>query len=508
MMWHASAACATSETPHWLSCLLEYRDATDKPGEAIRVNVSFFQELLTTVAGQGRALLPKSLFGANDTDSVEDLAKALISGRGEASGVAIARALLDRYKKLSADERTAFFRFLAESLQPDAGEVAAASRSYLADPGEGALGRLRLAVEGKRQELFRRLNLAPGATAQIVSLRNDLLSEPAPAGVDYAGVDADLRHLLQSWFNRGFLVLRRIDWQTPAAILEKIIAYEAVHEISGWDDLRRRLDPVDRRCYAFFHPSLIDDPLIFVEVALTMETPAAIAPLLKGERKLGPDDEPTTAVFYSISNCQPGLRGISFGNFLLKQVVEDLAREQKSLKTFVTLSPVPHFARWLDRLIASDPSDVVTADDREALTALLDIRWPRSNTTNEELKAAVLAQAACYFINAKSSDNRPVDPVARFHLGNGARLERINWLGDVSEKGLRAAHGLMVNYRYDLKEIERNHEAYANEGVVAASKGVKALLRPLPKKLPPPDEPAAPRLALPPAAKPVTKAGG
>lgn len=471
------------------------------------MNVSFFQELLQTVAEQGRALLPKSLFGAGAADNVDDLARALISGRGEASGVAIARALLDRYKLLTPDERTAFFRFLSETLQPDAADVAAASRAYLGDPGEAALARLRVAVEGKRQELFRRLNLAPGATAQIVSMRNDLLSEPARPDVNNAGVDADLRHLLQSWFNRGFLVLRRIDWQTPASILEKIIAYEAVHEISGWDDLRRRLEPADRRCYAFFHPSLNDEPLIFVEVALTTEIPSAIAPLLREERKLAPDEEPTTAVFYSISNCQPGLRGISFGNFLLKQVVEDLAREIPSLKTFVTLSPVPHFARWLDRLIASDLDGIISPADREALTALLDLRWPRTSADNDELKEALLAQAANYFLAAKSADGKPVDPVARFHLGNGARLERINWLGDVSEKGLRAAHGLMVNYRYDLKEIERNHEAFANEGTVAASRAVRGLLRAQPKKLPAVEEPATPLLSLP-AVRRISKKNG
>lgn len=472
------------------------------------MNVSFFQELLTTVAEQGRALLPKSLFGSNDGDTVEDLARALISGRGEASGVAIARALLDLYKTLTPIERSAFFKFLAEAMQPDGAEVAAASRAYLADPGEATLTKLRAAVEGKRQELFRRLNLAPGATAQLVAMRNDVLTEPASSSTDLTGVDDDLRSLFQSWFNRGFLVLRRIDWQTPASILEKIIAYEAVHEISGWDDLRRRLDPVDRRCFAFFHPSLVDDPLIFVEVALTAEVPSAIAPLLKGERKLSPDSEPTTAVFYSISNCQPGLRGISFGNFLLKQVVEDLAREKPSLKTFVTLSPVTHFARWLDRLIASDPAGIVSAADRETLTALLDPRWPRDAGGSDELKSAVLAQAAYYFLGAKSADNRPVDPVARFHLGNGARLERINWLGDVSEKGLRAAHGVMVNYRYDLKEIERNHEAYANEGEVAASRAVRALLR-SPKAQPVVLEPVPVPLALPPArkgTKPTTRA--
>ena len=299
------------------------------------MNVSFFQELLTTVAEQGRSLLPKTLFGGGETDDIEALARALVSGRGEASGVAIARALLDRYRTLTPTERTEFFRFLAEVLQPDAAEVAEASRAFIADPGDTALAKLRHAVEGKRQELFRRLNLAPGATAQIVSMRHDLLSQPRDAELNLSGVDDDLRHLFQSWFNRGFLVLRRIDWQTPASILEKIIAYEAVHEIRGWDDLRRRLDPRDRRCFAFFHPSLVDDPLIFVEVALTEDIPGSIAPLLKQDGDKDFCQEPTTAVFYSISNCQPGLRGISFGNFLLKQVVEDLAREIEDLRDVI-----------------------------------------------------------------------------------------------------------------------------------------------------------------------------
>lgn len=474
------------------------------PGKCV-VNVSFFQELLTTVAEQGRSLLPKTLFGGGENDDIEELARALVSGRGEASGVAIARALLDRYRTLTPPERTQFFRFLAEVLQPDAAEVAEASRAFIADPGDVALSKLRRAVEGKRQELFRRLNLAPGATAQIVSLRNDLLSQPRDPELNLNGVDDDLRHLFQSWFNRGFLVLRRIDWQTPASILEKIIAYEAVHEIRGWEDLRRRLDPKDRRCFAFFHPSLVDDPLIFVEVALTEDIPGSIAPLLNKDGEKDYSEEPTTAVFYSISNCQPGLRGISFGNFLLKQVVEDLAREIPSLKTFVTLSPVPHFARWLDRLIASDPDGVMPEADRETLTALIDPRWVRDNSRNEELKDAVLAQAAYYFLQAKSADNRPVDPVARFHLGNGARLERINWLGDTSEKGLRAAHGLMVNYRYDLKEIERNHEGYANEGIVSASRTVKGMLRSQNKpKAVPADEGSA-ILALPAVRRSVKK---
>lgn len=460
-------------------------------------NVSFMQDLLNTIAEQGRALLPKSLFGSGPEDNVDELARALVSGRGEASGVAIARQLLNQYRELSSEERRRFFRFLADELQPDAARVAKAAKAYLAAPSDSTLSKLRSAVESPRLEFFRRLNLAPGATAEIVAMRRDLLRQPHEDNA-FAAVDRDLCKLLYAWFNRGFLVLRRIDWQTPAAILEKIIAYEAVHEIKGWDDLRRRLDPADRRCFAFFHPSLIDDPLIFVEVALQRGIPEAIGPVLNEEHKGGELEEPTTAVFYSISNCQEGLKGISFGHFLLKQVVEELAREKPSLKTFVTLSPAPHFARWLDRVLADGNARLATEEDRQALELLKDPRWHESGEDIEALKSSLLALAADYFLVAKSADGRSVDPVARFHLGNGARLERINWLGDTSEKGLREAHGIMVNYRYDLKEIEKNHEAYANDGTIAASRAVRSQLRPQPKLKIQPQSP--PLLALPSAA--------
>ncbi|MGH7124950.1 MAG: malonyl-CoA decarboxylase domain-containing protein, partial [Stellaceae bacterium] len=310
------------------------------------MNVAFLQELLSSVAEQGRALLPRSLFGAGAEEDIEQLARALISGRGEASGVAIARELLDRYAQLDAADHEKFFRFLATELRPDGQRVAAAAKAYLDDPSDVTLSGLNAALDSPRLEFFRRLNLAPGATAEILAMRRDLIAARDPS---LAMVDRDLMHLLASWFNRGFLVLRRIDWQTPAAILDKIIAYEAVHEIQGWDDLRRRLDPADRRCFAFFHPSLIDEPLIFVEVALMDDVPDTIDSVLQEElpNNGGADEKPTTAVFYSISNCQEGLRGISFGNFLIKQVVEDLLKERPSLKTFVTLSPVPQFADWL-----------------------------------------------------------------------------------------------------------------------------------------------------------------
>ena len=449
------------------------------------MNVSFLQELLNTVAEQSRALLPKALFGAGAEEDVEALAKALMSVRGEASGVAIARQLLNALKKTSSPDRRAFFNFLVEQFQPDARAIANAAKAYLDHPSPATLANLQACAESPRLEFFRRLNLAPGATAEIVELRHEVLRY---AGTDegMAALDGDLQHLLHTWFNRGFLVLRRIDWQTPAAILEKIIAYEAVHEIKGWDDLRRRLDPVDRRCFAFFHPALVDEPLIFVEVALTDSIASAIAPVLEARHRADPSPEPpTTAVFYSISNCQGGLKGISFGSFLLKQVVEELGRELPSLKTFVTLSPIPSFARWLDRALASNGDVNITAEDRRALAMLRDPRWVEVASARgpqaDAIKTALMGSAAAYFLSARSADGRPVDPVARFHLGNGARLERINWLADKSERGLRSAHGLMVNYCYELSDIEKNHEAYAFNGNVAASRAVKALLRPRPK---------------------------
>jgi malonyl-CoA decarboxylase len=446
------------------------------------INTSFLQDLLTTVAEQGRNLLPRALVGA-PKEGINELAKALMSGRGEASGVAIAREVITRYRALNPEGRRAFFQFLARDLTPQSEKALQAATRYIAEPTAQSLEALQAAVESPRQEFFRRLNNAPGGTAEIVAMRRDLF-EAIKKDPTLKAVDRDIEHLLSSWFNRGFLVLRRIDWQTPAAILEKIIAYEAVHEIQGWDDLRRRLDPRDRRCFAFFHPSLIDEPLIFVEVALTTETPDAIATVIKAQSlpKSAPlPAEPTTAVFYSISNCQEGLRGISFGNFLIKQVAEDLVKEVPSLRTFVTLSPVPGFAKWLASVEAKDDPALLPLADRPILKRLGQPKWPQRADDAGVLKATMLPLAAEYFLRARTPDGQVVDPVARFHLGNGARLERINWLGDLSDKGLREAHGLMVNYKYELADIEKNHEAFANQGEVIAAKAVKSLLRPQPK---------------------------
>jgi malonyl-CoA decarboxylase len=294
---------------------------------------------------------------------------------------------------------------------------------------------------------------------------------------DLAAVDAAFNHLFASWFNRGFLVLRRIDWSSPAIVLEKIIRYEAVHRIRGWDDLRRRIDPPDRRCYAFFHPALVDDPLIFVEVALMHEIPTAIAPILTVQRDVIAPDKATTAVFYSISNCQRGLSGVSFGHFLIKQVVEEIARENPRLSTFVTLSPAAGFAEWLKRERANEASKVLNTADRAALANLDTPGWWQIEATRDPVQEPLMRAAAWYFLHARTKGGAPADAVARFHLGNGARLERLNWLADGSDRAMRQAHGLMVNYLYILDDIEKNHEAYAQQRTVVASKAVTALAR-------------------------------
>lgn len=433
----------------------------------------FFSDLLSSISERGRSLLGRSpAVERRNAQDVLALCDALLSGRGEASGSALAREVLDAYRQLDDAGRGRFFAALAHHYGPDEERLRSAVDAWSATPSNGSAGDLHFASEPQRQELFRRLNRAPGATQQLVEMRADLLDCLATQ-TDLKAVDRDLVHLLGSWFNRGFLVLRRIDWSTPAIVLEKVIRYEAVHEIRGWADLRRRIDPVDRRCYAFFHPALNDEPLIFVEVALTEAIPDAIAPLLAEDRVPAAVERARTAVFYSISNCQRGLAGISFGNFLIKQVVEELRRELPKLDTFVTLSPVPGFMAWV-----KSPDSPLSEDERASLTERIGgAEWINDAQAIAELRTVLEPLAAYYFVKAKSSRGMPVDPVARFHLGNGARLERIDWLGDLSPKGLRESAGLMVNYLYRLDDIEKNHEAFANLNEVTASNAVKKMLK-------------------------------
>ncbi|MGM0913347.1 MAG: malonyl-CoA decarboxylase [Pseudomonadota bacterium] len=439
------------------------------------MNMTFLQELFNNIT-QREALLRRRR-GADESPDHEDLVAAchaLLESDGEASSIALASRALDMYECLTDDERRAFFTRLGGEFAADPTAIDAAYAAYREARDNTTLEALFEACEPRRQELFRRLNLARDGTYSLVRMRQDLLGllREHP---ELAAIDGDFAHLFGSWFNRGFLMLKRMDWNTPASILEKIIRYEAVHEIRDWDDLRRRLDARDRRCFAFFHPAIGDEPLIFVEVALCKGLPARIQPILAGEDSgVEEPEEADTAAFFGISNCQTGLRGISFGNFLIKQVVQELKQELPQLKHFVTLSPVPGFARWLAE--RRDDEGLPPAV-RDAIAEMQEAGWHQDTQRSEALKARLRPLAARYLAEEKNARDLPLNPVARFHLGNGAELHRINWLGDVSAKGLEQGAGLMVNYLYVLNDIERNHENYTAHGTVACSSEVKDLLR-------------------------------
>lgn len=444
------------------------------------MNRSFFQELLSSVMKRGREALALRSGGKNDFQmDVLEVANAILSEKGEASGLALARYLLDCFFKLDDSERVVFFAHLLSDFGPDVAELEKAIENYQRTPNDLEATKLHNAAEPRRQELIRRLNRAPNGTASLVAIREDLLSRIS-TNEEFKILDQDFKHLLIAWFNRGFLMLERIDWSSSAVILDKIIRYEAVHEIHGWDDLRSRIDVADRRCYAFFHPAMPDDPLIFVEVALTRKIPEAIAPILANDRDQISSEDAKTAVFYSISNCQAGLKGISFGNFLIKQVVQELAREMPHLKNFVTLSPVPVFLRWLDRIREDKDSTIISMVDRETLALIDNEDWQNDPAVVEQVKGVLLPLCACYFLEAKTKSGEPLDPVARFHLGNGAVLARVNWLGDVSKKGLKQSAGFMVNYLYDLPLIEENHQKYAENYTINAATEVRNLLKSMP----------------------------
>jgi malonyl-CoA decarboxylase len=388
-------------------------------------------------------------------DELTALCHALLSHRGEVSGARLAADALALYRSLEPEEVDLFFDRLVTTFAPDPAGVRSAADDYQRSPSAGTLMQLQKAVESPRLELFRRWNMAPGGTAGLIALRRRLLmtlrEHPARATID-----EDFMHLFRSWFNRGFLVLQRIDWRTPAVILERLIEYEAVHQIQGWRDLRRRLD-ADRRCFAFFHPVLPDEPLIFIEAALTSGMATHVHPLIDPESPVMDPSRADTAIFYSITNCQEGLRGVSFGNVLIKQVVEDLGREFRRLRTFATLSPIPGFRAW------------VTARDR---------RWADVDvaTANAATKRELTTLCAQYLLQAKR-EQEPADPVARFHLANGASLERLNWMADPSSNGVQRSFGLMANYLYRPDDMERNHEAYAKAYKVIASRAIERQAR-------------------------------
>lgn len=437
----------------------------------------WLERVIDSVADRGRELL--HLRGNNKSaTSIEKLCIALLSEKGEASGTALAREVIIQYNHLSDGERIAFFELLNTDFGPDEDAILSAADKFRASRGPESYLALRKAIKPARNRLFRRINIAPNGIEAIVAIRTDLLNalEQHP---HLNAVDADLRRLLTSWFNRGFLRLNRIDWRTSATILEKLINYESVHEIQSWDDLRRRLAS-DRRCFAFFHPALPEEPLIFVEAAIVKGISPKIAPLLDEKATILDPSDADSVVFYSINNCLQGLRGISFGNFLIKQVVTDLAREFPAIKRFSTLSPMPSFTdalrdteifseARLANILGEDGANICNASGEKDIVKALNQVLADPMRYKEIVARPLTRLGLAYLVCAKTGD-RPYDSVAWFHLSNGARLERINAFANISPRGMKESAGLMANYRYIPEDFESNHEAFIHRQEILTSK--------------------------------------
>ena len=445
---------------------------------------NILSDLLSRVSDIGRSLMPV----ADKQETLIDRCETLLSRRGEATSLALAREILDRYSELTDAHKYNFFTDMMSQFGVDEANLSAAIEAWevpqkslaTKTPVKGEtqtqsqklVRDIHLASEPRSQELIRRLNRAPAGTLDLVSMRADLLVAMVNAP-QLKQIDNDFRHLFSSWFNRGFLELRLINWDnTPAVILEKIISYEAIHEINGWDELRLRVAAEDRRLYGFFHPALSAEPLIFVEVAMTANIPSAIAPILAKQRQHLNPAEATTAVFYSISNCQKGLQGISFGNFLIKQVVEELRHEFTNLSQFVTLSPLPEMRHWVRQQVAQNKLSDIPQTLHQTIHLLND-----SKDASGVDRAQIEKLTAWYLLKAKKSNGCPFDYVSRFHLGNGACLQQINSEADASGTRLKSSWGVMVNYLYDLNSIEHNHEAFANQQTVVCAESVRRLVK-------------------------------
>lgn len=428
--------------------------------------ITYFQDMLSSLFERrtSRSARP-------DARDMLALCNSLLADTGEVSGLQTGSALLAKFSQADRDQKLAFFQSLASDFDIDTEALIDRTGDYAADRSAKNLTSLLDVAEPRRQELLRRLNGVPGGTETLVRMREDLL-EIINKDDGLARVDVDFEHLFSSWFNRGFLVLRPIDWTTPAHILEKIIKYEAVHAIDSWEDLRLRLKPTDRRCFAYFHPAMPNEPLIFVEIALTASIAGSIQAVLAESRDPVQPEEAAAAIFYSISNCQKGLRGVSFGNFLIKQVATDLASSLPNIKTFVTLSPIPGFMAWLKGQAEAKPESEAAA----LYTVASELTPENADEATPDIVAGLKSLAARYFLQVQRPQGGPVDPVARFHLGNGASLRTIHWLGDRSNNGLRNSAGMMVNYLYDLKSVDANHEAYSKDRKVIASREVTSLL--------------------------------
>ena len=417
--------------------------------------LNFFSDLINSLFDKtNRKKNFSFLFEKKQSKSLYDYIENIYEAKGEISALSYSEELFDLLDEIDDKTFIKFFHYLEKNYDLEINSLYQILKNYEKRKDYNFYKDFKNITETKRSEIFRRLNSTQHGTIKLVKLREKLLrflgKYPNLRKIDY-----DLSSLFKDWFNRGFLILKPIDWETPANILEKIIEYEAVHQIKSWDELRSRLEPEDRKCFAYFHPAMEDEPLIFIEVALTKDIPKNITEILEPNRSRIDSQEATTAVFYSISNCQNGLQGISFGNFLIKQVAKDLEKNFSKLTKFVTLSPVPGFVKWLEK------------HDSKLHKKLVN----KLNISNiEKNKSLINKLIFDYFFISNREDNLPNDPVARFHIGNGAILENINFLGDVSEKGLQQSLGTMVNYLYDLEEVEKNHEKYVVDKKINTSK--------------------------------------
>ena len=447
------------------------------------------------IAASARGMIgnqPRPELSREDAERVRRQLRECLDGKGGEVSARTRAADLGRiYLALNTTGRERFLRIIAEEFDIDhaaAGELAARLKSASGDFESRKLEReLRQALEPPRLKLLTQFNALPEGVKFLVDMRAELMPL-ARHDAALQSLEGDLKGLLASWFDVGFLEVRRITWEAPAALLEKLMKYEAVHEIRSWNDLKNRLE-VDRRCFAYFHPRMPQEPLIFVEVALTQGMADNVQLLLDENAPVGNPAEADTAIFYSISNCQRGLSGISFGDFLIKRVVDNLAAELPHLKTYATLSPIPGFRAWLEQRLPEEGDDILTMEERAAVAAIPGGRgrhgftqlldqpdWQDDAAALQAMKVPLTRLCARYLLTETTPEGRVLDPVEHFHLSNGARMERIDWRGDLAPKGFQQSYGLMINYLYRLGDIEQNHEAYTGEGRVAASAAISRLV--------------------------------
>ena len=430
------------------------------------------KEIISSIADVGQKLFKKSVVKKNDLESIISLCDDLISNKGAAFGITVARDITDLYHTLSPDNKLLFFKKINEKFKPDHNKVNSAIETYKREQNDKNLFKLFVTSEGQRRELFRRMNMSPNGISTIVSLREDLL-QILNDNKDLKPLDNDLRELFKSWFNPGFLKLTKITWDTKAAVLEKIIQYERVHKIKDMNELKRRLGE-DRRFFSYFHPALDDEPIIFVQVALTNGLGKSIQEIMKPTT--GNEKKYDTATFYSISNCQEGLTRVTLGNFLIKRVVYEIQEELPNIKNFGTLSPIPGFRDWFTSLDEGVIQNILGKIPYSTVSFLRSSSLKVGDGRIVSNKKAIIKLVAHYLMNEKNKKDLPINDVCRFHLGNGAIIEDIVINANVSEVGFNRSFGVMVNYLYELKNIEKNHEDYVNNKNIIISDKLKKLI--------------------------------